>query len=114
MPLTVPGMMTSAKASAVIAANSAITLPPRAYLIGIVIENTTANAVTGGIKIGTTAGGVDVAAAIAVGANALVTVSDAAILKRAFSASAAQQIFIDAVTLFNSASLNVTILYSWF
>jgi len=87
-------------------ANVTVTLPPGAFVIGIVFFNTTANAVTGGIKVGTTSGAVDVVAAQAVGANALVYITDATLLKRIFSTSATQQLFIQAVTSWNSAVVN--------
>lgn len=83
-------------------------VPAGYYIKDIFVQNTTANAVTGGLKIGTTLGGVDVVAALAVGANALTYVLDAAILLRIFSLTAATTLYFDAVTLFNSASLNVT------
>ena len=62
---------------------------------------------TGGIKIGTTSGATDVVAAQAVGANALGTIADASILKKVFSRSAAQTLFIQAVTAWNSASVEL-------
>lgn len=91
--------------------NFTLTIPANCVLDGIVIINTTANAVTGGIKVGTTSGGTDVVAAQAVGANALVSVADVSILKRVFSISASQTLFIQAVTAWNSASLNVYFTY---
>lgn len=95
-----------------LAKTAAFTFPVPAgyYIKDIFVENTTANAVTGGIKVGTTDGGVDVVAALAVGANALTYVLDAALLKRIFSLTAATTLYFDAVTAFNSASLNVTII----
>lgn len=86
-------------------------LPPGGVLRDIIVQNTTANAITGGLKFGTTAGGVDIVAALAVGANGLVFVTVALFLKRLFSASVAQQIFYDAVTLWNSASVQIDCLY---
>lgn len=86
-------------------------IPPGAVLRDILVANTTANAITGGLKFGTTAGGVDVVAALAVGASSLVFVTDALMLKRYFSTSLAQQIFFDTVTLWNSASVQIDILY---
>jgi len=93
------------------------TLPAGAIITNIVIHNTTANAVTGGVNIGTAAAGAQVVSALAVGANALVTVPQASILAQTFNSSGtpiAQQLFVNAVTAFNSASLNVTIFYSIF
>lgn len=96
---------------------TAQTLPAGAVITGIVVHNTTANAVTGGVNIGTAAAGAQVVSALTVGANALVAVPSASILAPVFNSSGtpiAQQLFINAATAFNSASLNVTIFYSLF
>lgn len=93
---------------------TSIVLPATTYLREIIVQNTTANAVTGGIKVGTTAGGTDVVAALTCGANCLTFVADAALLKRTFSSTAAQALSIDAVTGWNSASVNVTVIYGYF
>ena len=86
-------------------------LPINAVLRAIYLQNTTANIVTGGINIGSTLNGVDIAVSVPVGANALVNVSGASILATWFSATAAQGIFISAVTAWNGASLNVRLEY---
>lgn len=99
------------EALAVVTANSALILPANAIIQQILIQNTTANAITGGLKFGSTAGATDIVAALAVGANGLVTVASAALLKSFFSTSATQQIFIDAVVSWASASVNITIVY---
>jgi len=81
-------------------------ITPKGYkLESILFENTTANVVTGGIKVGTTAGGTDVVTAATVGANAegLMTLA-----KDFFSTSVDQTLYIDAVTAWNSASINLT------
>lgn len=98
------------QALSVVAANSSMTLPANAMILDIIVQNTTANAITGGLKIGTTAGATDIMTALAVGANAF-TRGGASILKTIFSPSATQQIFIDTVTLWNSANVNITIVY---
>jgi hypothetical protein len=72
------------------------------YKIEVYIYNTTANAVTGGINIGTTSGGTDIASAQAVGANALVLVQDVVNITVAGTA-----LYIETVTAWNSASLSV-------
>jgi hypothetical protein len=92
-------------------ANGNITLPANAFLKDVIIQNTTGNAITGGIALGTTAAGVDVYAALAVGANALVFAVAASFLKRYFSTSATQNIYYSAVTLWNSANVNITFIY---
>ena len=100
------------QALSITGANSSIVLPANAYILGIQVENLTANAVTGGLKIGTTAGGVDVVAALTVGASAKTFVLDAALLLRFFSSTAPQTIYLDAVTAWNSAKLNVRVIYT--
>ncbi len=91
-----------------IAANTTIVIPGGWSIDSIHVENTTGNAVTGGVKIGTAAGGVDVVAALAVGANALTFVLDAALLKRFFGA-ADQTLHVQAVIAWNSAVINMRV-----
>ena len=92
-----------------IAAN--FTLPANCVIREVLAFNTTANAVTGGIKFGTTSGATDIIAALAVAASATAFTADAALLKRFFSPTASQQIFFDAVSSWNSANVNLTIIY---
>ena len=87
--------------------NTTAEIPAGNALLAVLVENTTANAVTGGVKIGTTAGGTDVVVALTVGASALTFVADAAVLKRLFSMSSAQTLHIQAVIAWNSANLNI-------
>ena len=96
------------------AANSSIILPANAVIDFIVLINNNANAVTGGLKIGTTLAGSDIVAAQAVAGNSINVVSDAALLKRMFSQTATQQIFVDAVSAWNSANVDLKICYSQF
>jgi hypothetical protein len=96
---------------AAVTANTTATVSKNGVIKSITIVNTTANAVTGGIKIGTTNGGTEVVAAQAVGANEILTISDASILKRIFSTSADTTLYIQAVTAWNSASLNIYFTY---
>lgn len=86
-------------------------LPAGAFLTGILLGNQTANAITGGLKLGTTLGGNDVCTAIPVAANAFGHVPEALILKRIFSLITPQTIFVDAVTSWNGASLLATVTY---
>lgn len=87
--------------------NTTAVIPAGFVILQIVIENTTANAVTGGIKIGTTNGGTEVVVALAVSANSLQAVPDATLLKSVFSMSTDTTLYIQTVTLWNSASLNI-------
>lgn len=90
-------------------ADGTFSVPKGYYIHSIVFENTTANAVTGGIRIGTTNGGTEVVVAQALGANELVEVADANILKTIFSTTTAQTLYIQAVTSWNSANINMYI-----
>lgn len=86
-------------------------LPANCVLREVLVFNTTANAITGGLKFGTTVGGTDVVATLAIAASVAAFLTDALMLKRFFSPTATQQIFFDAVTLWNGANVNITILY---
>ena len=80
---------------------------PAGYRIkSIVVEETAGNAITGGLKIGTSAGGTQVVNGQAVGANALV---DCALGTVIFSISAAQTLYVEDVTSWNSASIDLWI-----
>jgi hypothetical protein len=97
-----------ARAFALVVAGT-VTIPQNAVVKFIHIRNKTANAVTGGVKIGTTLGGVDILAAGAVAASALVSYMP---LISGANTAAARILFIDAVTAFNSASLDVAVEYT--
>jgi hypothetical protein len=89
-------------------------LPASAFIKDIVIENTTTNAVTGGIDIGKTSGAADIVAAKVCAASCLTTVLDSAILLRVFSTTVAQPIWVLGHTAGNSANLTLTITYGFF
>ena len=92
------------------AANTTVSVPAGFAINGnIFIDNTTAAAVTGGIKIGTASGGTQVVVAQAVAANDLIHITDANIVKRIFSKSSAQTLYIQAVTAWNGCTVNITI-----
>lgn len=105
----VTGVMTSTTSVAI-----APLIPANAAIRDIYINNTTANAVSGGIDIGTTSGAADVVSAKVCAANCLTFVADAALLKRVFSLTAAQNLFITGHTDAASANLTLTITYSYF
>lgn len=88
-----------------LAANGTFTVPAGMTIESIVYENTTANAVTGGVRIGTTNGGAEVVTAQAIGANAVGQIFDANILLKFFSSTAQQILYIQAVVAWNSASV---------
>ena len=78
-------------------------------IVAIYFVGNNANAVTGGIKVGTTVGGTQVVAAQAVAGNSFVAVADSALLLKLFSKTVAQTIYFDAVTAWNGASVDVTV-----
>jgi len=90
------------------------TLPASTFIQDILIDNTTANAVTGGIDIGKTSGAADIVSAKTCAANCLSHVVDSAVLLRMFSKTAAQPIWVTGHTDGNSANLNITIIYGYF
>lgn len=92
-----------------VANDTTISIPAGCAISAIHIENTTANAVTGGIKIGTSSGATDVVAAQAVGANAKLTIAESAVLLKWFSRASAQTLYIQDVTAWNSASLEISV-----
>lgn len=88
-------------------ANGTITLPAGVLLRRIYFRNRTANAVTGGIRVGTSAAGTQVVTAQAVAASAIVSVLPTIENYQA----AAQILYIEAVTSWNSADVDVIVTY---
>lgn len=79
---------------------------PAGYRINSIdIINTTANAVTGGVNIGTSAAGAQIVSAAAVGANAIVTTT---LVGRLFAAQ--QTAYVSAGSSWNSASLTLIVI----
>ena len=89
-----------------LSSNSTALIPAGYYIGDIIFENTNGNAVTGGIKIGTTSGGTDVVFSQTVGANSLANLGST-LTKKIFSTGSSQTLFVQAVTSWNSASVNV-------
>lgn len=95
--------------------DSRIVLPAGARITGITIQETSGGAVTGGVRIGTTSGAVDISAQpYTVGSSALVNVPFTSMAKQVFSSTAAQAIFIQNGTTANQSSIDVTIQYTFF
>jgi hypothetical protein len=74
------------------------------------------NAVTGGVDIGNGTSATAYASAVALGANALVSVADSALTRvyPATTPTVAEKILIACHTNCNSASFSVTIFYAYF
>ena len=95
--------------------SSTITLPPYAFVKYIVVEETAGNAVTGGINVGDAGSATRFSSALAVGANANVVVVPTNLTGSSNTGiPAADIVLVAAVTAFNSASLNVTVIYGYF
>ncbi len=88
-----------------VVANSTFTVPAGYRISYFDIVNTTANAVTGGLHLGTAALGTQILNAHTVGANASQSVET--LLKRFFAAE--QIVYISAHTSWNSANLTLTV-----
>jgi hypothetical protein len=86
-------------------------LPANAYVQQVIIVNSTANAVTGGVSIGSTANGTDIVAAAACAANC---VANGTIVKAAFSTTAPTTLHAAAVTAWASANVTITVVYGYF
>jgi hypothetical protein len=98
------------------ATTSTITLPANAVIIAIVLQESAGNAVTGGIDIGNATSATAYASAVALGANALVAVADSALTRvyPATTPTVSEKVLTACHTSCNSASVNITILYSLF
>ena len=112
--MALPTLFDSQRASAVrgnriatLTANGQIVLPAGVMLRRIYFRNRTANAVTGGIRIGTSAGGTQIVTAQAIAANAIVSVIPTI---ENYQANA-QTLFVEAVTAWNNAQVDVFVQY---
>lgn len=89
-------------------------IPAGMYLREVIVDNTTANAVTGGIDIGKTSGAADIVSALTCAASCLTFVADSALLLRVFSKTVPQATFVTGHTAGNSANLTITYVVSFF
>lgn len=87
-------------------ANFTFTIPKGSFIKNILIHNTTANAITGGLRIGTTSGGQEVVSDTAIDAN---YINSLVLNKTAFSETSDTTIYVQAVTSWNSASIRFII-----
>lgn len=90
-------------------AATSMILPQAGLIRDIFVNNTTTHILTGGLKFGSTSGAADIYAALAVGASSTNFTTDALLLQRFFGA--AQTIFIDTLGAWNSAVVNIDLLY---
>lgn len=100
-------------AVATLSAAGTLQLPAGAYIDRIIIQETSGASITGGLKIGTASGGTQVGTGLVCGSGCLVWVPDVSLSTRIFANTAPQTLFIDAVSSWNSARANVTIMYGF-
>lgn len=94
-PITAPGL--------------AVTLPSNAVLRGIAVQNATTNILTGGLNIGITPNGSEIASAVPIGSLALVPISS--FLRSWFSTASPQPIYFSSGSSWNNVALNVRVFY---
>ena len=97
------------------AGTSQLTLPAYGFIKYIVVEETAGNAVTGGINIGDAGSATRFGSAVAVAANSNTVVVPTNLTGSSNTGvPASDTVLIAAVTAFNSASLNVTVIFGYF
>ena len=104
----------SGGASGTASVSTGLTLPAYGIIVGFVLCETAGNAVTGNLNIGDAGSATRFGSAVALGANACVTVSPTVSIVVLSGVPTAETILLAAVTSWNNASVNVTVLYSYF
>jgi len=96
--------------------STGLTLPAYGYIVGFILCETAGNAVTGGLNIGDAGSATRFASAVALAANACVTIADSALTRQVTLSGVptAETILLAAATSWNSALVNVTVLYAYF
>jgi hypothetical protein len=92
-----------------VTANTFFVVPAGWYIADIFAEEVAGHAITGGLKIGTVSGGTNVIANLTVGANSIGHASDVQLPKRIFSKTADTKLFVQAVTNWSGAKLNLRV-----
>ena len=94
---------------------SQLILPSYGFIKYIVIEETAGNAITGGVNIGDAGSATRFGSAVAVAANSNTVVVPTNLTGSSNTGvPASDTVLIAAVTAFNSASLNVTVIFGYF
>jgi hypothetical protein len=97
------------------AITTTITLPPYAFIKYIIVEETAGNAVTGGVNVGDSGSATRFLSGTAVGANANVVVVPTNLTGSSNTGvPTSDTIIINAATGWNSASLNLSVIYGYF
>ena len=115
-PAVLSMQATAITSSSTTAVSTTLTLPAYGYIVGIVLCETAGNAVTGGLNVGDAGSATRYGSAVALGANACVSVPDSGNARLFVSSGVptASTILLAAATSWNSASVNITVLYSYF
>lgn len=95
----------------IIANDSTIFIPGPFHILIFDIDETSGNAITGGLNVGSTAAGTDIISGVAVAGSAYFAVADAALLKRSFKAGTT--LFLTPGSSWNSASINLTLIIAY-
>jgi hypothetical protein len=103
------GPMRRGRFRGVFAANGTIVLPLGFFMERIWFKNRTANAVTGGIRIGTSAAGTQVVTAQAVAASVQAFIAPTISGYSLTQPQVAVTLFVEAVTAWNSANVDVVV-----
>lgn len=107
---------TGITSSSTTSVSTGLTLPAYGYIVGMILCETAGNAVTGNLTIGDAGSATRFASSVALGANACVTVTDSALTRIVVLSGVptAETILLAAITSWNSASVNITVLYTYF
>lgn len=90
------------------------TLPAKAYIQQIIFSNLTANAVTGGISVGSSANGTQIVTAQTMAASTDIAVSAANLTLPVSATGVATGLHVAAVTAWNSANVVITVIYGYY
>lgn len=105
-------------ASGTTAVSTGFTFPAYGYIVGMVLCETAGNAVTGGLDVGDAGSITRFGSAIALAANACVTLVDTALTRiyvpSGVPTASAISVAAHAAGSWNNAVVNITILYSYF
>jgi|SRR5271166_1957304 len=93
------------------AGGMAVILPPRAKIAAIFLTESANHAITGGLNIGTASNGTQIASAVAVGALSYQALWPASLTITLTSATTNTTIWVSAASSWNSANLQVQVVY---
>jgi hypothetical protein len=92
------------------------TIPANAYLQHVIVQNNTANPITGGLNFGVVGGSATaIASALAVAGSVTVIAADSALTRiQGTTAPAAYSVTVAAQTTWNNANVTITLVYGYY